>query len=354
MCKALFMSLTRREPIVSVKKVPVEAFYSTFCEKYPLELVAGKAGLQRMIREKSINRPALALTGYMKYFAYKRVQLFGAGEMGYLRELSDSDQKKTLTLIIECGIPCLVVSRGLVPTPFMCELADEYNIPLFRTRLNSKDFSAEATILLERHFAPRTSLHGTLMDIKGIGTLIRGKSGVGKSECALALVERGHSLVADDLVYVQLVGDRELMGTSADLSRGYMECRGIGIINIAELFGVRSVRREKRIDLVITFVEWQPGMVENRTGLEEHYFPLLDFNVPHMEIPVRPGRDMARLVEVAALVQALKLMGHDSAKAFNEQLIAHMKDPSSTHKPGGKSLRFSKSIMKKVIHKSCE
>lgn len=347
------MSMASSKRVVSVKKVSVEAFYSSFSENYPLELVAGKAGLQRIIREKSINRPALALTGYMKYFAYKRVQLFGAGEMGYLRELSQADQNKALRAIIECGIPCLVISRGLVPTPFMCDLANEYKIPLFRTRLNSKDFSAEATILLERHFAPRTSLHGTLLDIKGIGTLIQGKSGVGKSECALALIERGHSLVADDLVYVQLVGERELMGTSADLGRGYMECRGIGIINIAELFGVKSVRREKRIDLVITFVEWQPGMLENRTGLEEHYFPLLGFNVPHMEIPVRPGRDMARLVEVASLVQALKLMGHDSAKAFNEQLIAHMGDQSS-EKKRGLSTRFSKSILKKVIHKSCE
>lgn len=345
---------SRTERTWSVKQIPVQTFYDTFCEKQMLELVAGEEGLERMIREKSINRPALALTGYMKYFAFKRLQLFGAGEMGYLRELPERRQKQILKDIIECGIPCMVVSRGLLPTPSMLEAANTHKIPLFRTRLNSKDFSAEATILLERHFAPQTSIHGTLIDIKGVGTLMRGKSGVGKSECALALVERGHSLVADDLVYIRLVGDRELMGTSAELSRGYMECRGIGIINVGELFGVRSVRREKRVDLVITFVEWQPGMVENRTGLENHHFPLLGFKVPHMEIPVRPGRDMARLVEVAALVQALKLMGHDSAKAFNERLIAHMEAQSAQEGSEDAMSPFGKKFPPKVIHEACE
>jgi len=312
----------------TIENLPVSTFFDTFAQKLDLTLVAGQAGLKRCIKEKSINRPALVLTGYMRYFAYKRIQLFGAGEMGYLREQSITQQKKILEAIIQKGIPCMIVSRGLVPLPTMVEAAHQHHIPLMRTKMKSKDFTAEATILLERYFAPHTSLHGTLIDIKGIGTLIRGKSGMGKSECALALIERGHSLVADDLVYIHLVGERELMGSSSELSRGYMECRGIGIINIGELFGVRSTRKEKRIDLVTTFIEWQPGMEENRTGLEEHFYTIMGFNVPHMEIPVRPGRDMARLVEVAALVQALKLMGHHGAKAFNARLIEHMEASS--------------------------
>src|SRR5690606_28744771 len=146
------------------------------------------------------------------------------------------------------------------------------------------------------------------------------ESGVGKSECALALIERGHSLVADDLTYVKRLSDRELMGSSSELSRGYMECRGLGIINIAELFGVRSVRLQKRIDLIINFINWTSGMNEERTGLEENHMEVLGMKVPLMEIPVRPGRDMARLVEVAAMVRALKQMGHDSAAEFNERL----------------------------------
>jgi HPr kinase/phosphorylase len=312
----------------SINKISVQSFEEHFKSHDPLELVAGEGGLERYIREKSINRPALALTGYYKYFAFKRVQLFGAGEMGYLREQSSEAQKQVLKRIIAKGIPCIVISRGLAPTKPMLEIAEEHEVPLFRTRLNSKDFSAKATILLEGEFAPRTAIHGTLVDIKGVGTLMCGKSGVGKSECALALVERGHSLVADDMTHVRRMGENELIGTSAELSRGYMECRGLGIINIGELFGIRCVRLQKRIDLVITFVEWQPGMVENRTGLESQTFSLLGIDVPHMEIAVRPGRDMARLVEAAALIEACKHMGYDGAMAFNERLKASLQDPA--------------------------
>ena len=190
--------------------------------------------------------------------------------------------------------------------------------------MTTKDFSALATLLLDDLFAPRVSEHGTLMDVKGIGTLIRGQSGVGKSECALALVERGHSLVADDLVHINLHGERHLVGRSSELNRGYMDCRGLGIVYIGELFGIRSVRLEKDINLVITFEEWKLGMDEDRTGLEQESFEILGIKVPHIILPVRSGRDLARLVEVAAMVEALKQMGHDSAKEFNDRLIAFM------------------------------
>lgn len=308
----------------TVESISVRDFYESLSESTGLELVAGGDGLDRVIREKSINRPALALTGYFKHFAYRRVQLFGAGEMAYLRDLNEARQLEVLVEIAKKNIPCIIVSRGLVPTRSMLEVARKYKVPLFRTSHKSKDFTEEVTLLLEQKFAPSMTLHGTLMDIKGIGTLLRGKSGIGKSECALALIERGHSLVADDLTYCRRIGDREVAGTSSELNRGYMECRGLGIINIAELFGIRSIRLEKRIDLVVTFVEWQPGMVEDRTGLEQSYFEILGLQIPCVEIPVRPGRDLARLVEVASLVQALKKMGHDSAKEFNDRLIAHM------------------------------
>ncbi len=154
--------------------------------------------------------------------------------------------------------------------------------------------------------------------------MIRGDSGIGKSECALALIERGHSLVADDLTCIRLLDERELSASSRSLNRGYMECRGIGIINIADMFGVKSIRLEKRIDLVVSLREWSPDVIEERTGLEENYYNILGVKLPHIEFYVRPGRDIARLVEVAALVQALKNMGHDPAKTFNERLIAHM------------------------------
>ncbi|MGB0344177.1 MAG: HPr(Ser) kinase/phosphatase [Coraliomargarita sp.] len=307
-----------------VESVSVRDFYESFKEPLKLELVAGGKGLDHTIRERSINRPALALTGFFRYFANKRIQLFGAGEMAYLRDLDSVEEQDVIRQILERKVPCMIISRNLAPTRAMRALADEYRTPLIRCPLKSKTLITEATLLLEEKFAPRTQLHGTLLDIRGIGTLLCGESGVGKSECALALIERGHSLVADDLTYVKRLSDRELMGTSAELSRGYMECRGLGIINIAEMFGVRSVRLSKRIDLVINFIAWTRGMNEERTGLEEKHLDILGMDVPLMEIPVRPGRDMARLVEAAAMVYALKAMGHDSAVEFNDKLIAHM------------------------------
>lgn len=311
-----------------VESISVRQFLEKGKSSLKLNLIAGEKGLGHLIRDKSLNRPALALTGYYKSFASKRIQLFGAGEMSYMKDLTEEEQIDVMRKICAKNIPCIVISRNLLPTPVMEECADELNVPLFRTSLSTKDFSSHAIILLEEIFAPRIAEHGTLMDVKGIGTLIRGESGVGKSECALALIERGHSLVADDLVYIRMVSDHELSGRSSDLNRGYMECRGIGILNIAELFGVRSVRLEKSINLVITFEIWKEGMNEERTGLEQEYFEILGVMVPHIVLPVRPGRDLARLVEVSAMVQALKLIGHDSAQEFNDRLIKFMSKSS--------------------------
>jgi len=311
-------------PETRPESVSVREFFDSFRDMLQMELLAGADGLDNVISEKSINRPALAVTGYFKEFANRRLQLFGAGEMAYLADQPDSVREKLLDDVFSKKVPAVVVSRGLQVDALLKRLADKHHVPISRTQLKSKDFSAEATVLLEEKFAPRTNLHATLVDIRGVGVLLRGASGVGKSECALALIERGHSLVADDFVIVTLIGDRELQGTSKELNRGYMECRGIGIINIASIFGVRSVRREKRVDLVVTFVLWQPGMDEERSGLEVENFEILGRKVPHMTIPVRPGRDMARLVEVAAMVQALRGMGHDSAKEFSDRLIQHM------------------------------
>ena len=316
--------MTPKSKAKSNENISVREFYSTYKKQLKLTLVAGERGLRKLIREKSINRPSLALTGFFKSFATKRLQLFGAGEMAYLHNMSEAKQWKILDKIISMNLPCIVVSRQLVPTDALLRAAEAHNVPLMRTPMNSRDFTTMTTVLLEEWMAPHLTEHATLMDIKGIGTLIKGESGVGKSETALALVERGYSLVADDVVYIRLIGEHDLLGTSSELNRGYLECRGLGILNIAELFGIRAVQLEKRIDLVITFRDWEPGVDEDRTGLDQDYYEILGIDVPQVKLPVRPGRDLARLVEVAALVQALKLIGHDSAREFNERLIAHM------------------------------
>lgn len=305
-------------------QMTVKDFYDSFREALQLELASGGGGMENVIQEPSLNRPALAITGYFKNFAAKRIQLFGAGEMAYIRDQSEEKQFKIMRSIASREIPCFVVSRNLIPTRAMLEVAEESSIPLFRTRMKSKEFSSDLAMGLDRKFSLRISMHGTFLDVKGIGVLIRGASGVGKSECALALIDHGHSLVADDMTYCVRIGKDIVIGRSSSLNRGYMECRGIGIIDISKLYGIRSLRVEKQLDLIVTFVEWKPGIPEERTGLERNYYDVLGVPIPHIEIPVRPGRDMARLVEVAAMVQALKEVGHDAAAEFNEKLIAAM------------------------------
>ena len=309
----------------AVESIAVREFFATYGEQLKLRLVSSDKTLSRStIKEKSVNRPALAVTGYFKYFANKRIQLFGAGEMAFFREQSVARRKAVIETMVAKRIPCVVVSRSLAPTPEMVDVLEQAGVPLFRTPLSSKAFTTEVTVLLEERFAPRTSLHGTLLEIRGVGTLIRGASGAGKSEAALALIERGHSLVADDLVKVKLLSDHTPIGFCDPLSRGFMECRGIGIINIEKLFGNRFVRIEKKIDLVVTLIEEAVNAEPDRTGLDRKYFQILGFDVPQMEIPVRTGRDIARLIEVAAMVQAARQFGYDSADDLNEKLLRKM------------------------------
>ncbi|HET7537061.1 MAG TPA: HPr(Ser) kinase/phosphatase, partial [Candidatus Didemnitutus sp.] len=256
--------------------------------------------------------------------ANKRIQVLGAAEMTYLKTLTQRQQIEIFSEMAKRGIPCIVLTRNYHATHPMIAVAEEMKLPIFRTPLITMNFVNAATLCIDNEFAPSGTEHATTLDIKGIGVMIRGDSGIGKSECALALIERGHSLVADDLTCIRLLDERELSASSRSLNRGYMECRGIGIINIAEMFGVKSIRLEKRIDLVVSLREWTPEVVEERTGLEENFYQILGIKVPHIEFYVRPGRDIARLIEVAAMVQALKIMGHDPAKDFNDRLIAHM------------------------------
>ena len=316
---------TSKSKSQAVESIAVREFFKNYGKQLKLRLVTTDKTLSRStIKEKSVNRPALAVTGYFKYFANKRIQLFGAGEMAFFREQSEASRKSVIETMVAKRIPCVVVTRSLAPTPEMIEVLEKAGVPLFRTPLSSKAFTTEVTVLLEERFAPRTSLHGTLLEIRGVGTLIRGASGAGKSEAALALIERGHSLVADDLVKVKLLSDHTPIGFCDPLSRGFMECRGIGIINVEKLFGNRFVRLEKRIDLVVTLIEETANAQPDRTGLDRKYYQILGFDVPQMEIPIRTGRDMARLIEVAAMVQAARQFGYDSADDLNEKLLRKM------------------------------
>ena len=310
----------------SAKSHPVSVgdFHRNHAETLGLELLAGESGLDRLIREPTVNRPGLALSGFFNYFAPKRVQVFGAAELSYLQSLPATERRDRLRRFFGCTIPCVVVARNAkVPAPVL-KFANEAGVPVFRTPMITMKFINAATIALELEFAPRRSEHGSMVDIQGIGTLIRGASGIGKSECVLSLLERGYSLVSDDVTRFRAFENHRLIGSSPELTRFHMEVRGIGIINVASIFGVHSIRPEKTLDLVVTLQDWREMDDVDRHGLQRHSYKILGISVPHVIIPVRTGRDLGRLVEVAALDQKLKSLGTNSALEFNERLINMM------------------------------
>jgi HPr kinase/phosphorylase len=305
--------------------VSVEHFYTQHAARLQLKLVAGQEGMGRLIREGAVNRLGMALTGFIKYFAFRRVQLIGKSEISYFQSLDSETRQARIRAILDRKIPCLVFSRDNRPPAIILKEAQKARVPIFISPIPTPRLVNLITLCLEEDFAPTTSEHGSMVDIMGVGVLIRGESGVGKSECALGLVERGYSLVADDITRLRLLEGRELMATSAEVTRTFMEVRGIGIINVAAIFGGRAIRTEKRLDLVVTLAEWDKVGDIERTGLDQQFYEILGLKIPHVRIPIRPGRDLAGLVQVAALDQKMKTMGQFSALEFNEKLMSRLK-----------------------------
>ena len=307
--------------------VTVERFYLNHAEQLQLSMVAGGSGLSRKLEEGSVHRPGLGLAGFFQYFAGKRVQVIGGAEWRYLKYLGKTEAARRISALLKQKIPCLVFTRNLNPPDYVREQCDRLQVPLFRSKMLTLRFLNDATIALEMDFAPLASEQGSMVDILGIGVFIRGESGVGKSESVLALLERGYALVSDDMTRFRLVENRDLIGTSPETTRYHMEVRGLGIINIPAVFGVASVRPEKQLDMVVTLVDWDKTAEVDRIGLDQQQYTILGISVPHIVIPVRPGRDLARLIQVAALDQKLKSLGHNAAREFNERLIERMRVP---------------------------
>jgi HPr kinase/phosphorylase len=305
----------------SVPVVTVETFYRSHSEKLQMKLEGPHVGFHRKIREPTINRPGLALAGFFSYFAEKRVQVLGAAENTYLKSLPAKLRVERFRELCDQKIPCLVVSRGAHLDEALLAVATEKDIAVFRTPMVTMRFINAATIAMEMDFSPSVTEFGSTVDILGVGVLIRGASGIGKSECVLGLIERGYSLVADDVTRITSLEGRELMATAPDLTRNHMEVRGIGIINVSHIFGIGAIRTEKRLDLVVTLRDWQELEEVDRIGLDQEFYEILKMQVPHVTIPVRPGRDIARLIEVAAMDQKLKGLGQNSAVEFNTKLL---------------------------------
>jgi HPr kinase/phosphorylase len=280
--------------------------------------------MDRVIREPTVNRPGLALSGFTRYFAYKRMQVMGHAEVFYLRSLRQEEREARYAYLFAYKIPCVVFSRNLKPDKEFLTAAEQSGVPVYQTPLVTMKFINKATIEMETIFAPRGTELGSMVDILGVGLIIRGESGIGKSEAVLALIERGYSLVADDVVKAMLVDGRDVLCTSAELTRDHMEVRGIGIINVAQMFGVKAIRKDKNLDLIVTLKPWDEVKDVDRLGIDQEYVKVLGVDIPHVIIPVRPGRDIARLIEVAAFQVKLRKSGYNAAEELNKRLLAQM------------------------------
>jgi HPr kinase/phosphorylase len=315
------------------QSLTVEQFFKEHGESLEIKLLTGAVGLDRIIREPTVNRPGLALSGFTRYFAYKRMQVMGHAEVFYLRSLRQEERVARFAYLFAYKIPCVVFSRSLKPDKEFLAAAEESGVPVFQTPLVTMKFINKATLELEMMFAPRGTELGSMVDILGVGLIIRGESGIGKSEAVLALIERGYSLVADDVVKAVLVDGREVLCTSAELTRDHMEVRGIGIINVAQMFGVRAIRKEKALDLIVTLRQWEDVKDVDRLGIEMEYVKVLGVDIPHVTLPVRPGRDIARLIEVAAFSVKLRKSGYNAAEELNKRLIAQMAEKAADRPP---------------------
>jgi len=290
-----------------------------------IRLVAGESGIEKEIRVGDINRPGLTLAGFYDFFAYDRIQVFGLGESAYLRQLSDGQKRHVLEKFFSYDVLCCIFTHNEEPDRMFLEFADAKGVPVFVTRKDTTRFTSSLVYLLNEAFAPTVTLHGTFTDVYGIGVLLIGKSGVGKSECALELVERGHRFIADDVVIVKRIDESILMGGGSPMLKYHMEIRGLGIINVKDIFGIRSVRDRKRVELVVLLEEWVQNKEYDRLGLEETTYPLLDIQVPSIMVPVRPGRNIPIIVETAALNQRLKKLGIYTARDLDRDIQDSLK-----------------------------
>lgn len=301
--------------------------------------MAGKVGLKKVVEKMNlknltpnvdvadkmiwipdINRPALQLTGYFEHFDSDRVQLIGYVEYTFLEKMDEGHKKEIYGELLSYQIPCIVFSRNLKPEPLLLEMAEEANVPVFSTEKKTSEFTAEIIRWLNVELAPCISIHGVLVDVYGVGVLIMGESGIGKSEAALELIKRGHRLVSDDVVEIRKVSDETLVGTAPDITRHFIELRGIGIVDVKTLYGVQSVRATQNIDLVITLEDWDKEKKYDRLGLEEEYTEFLGNKVVCHQLPIRPGRNLAIIVETAAINYRQKKMGYNAAQELYKRV----------------------------------
>ncbi|AZU63931.1 HPr(Ser) kinase/phosphatase [Neobacillus mesonae] len=300
-------------------------------EKFKLELISGEEGINRPITMSDISRPGIEMAGYFEFYPAERIQFLGMTELSFFAELSQREKVSRMERLCTDITPAIIITRGLEVPPELIEASERESVPVLRTNMKTTRFSSRLTNYLESKLAPTTAVHGVLVDVYGIGVLITGKSGVGKSETALELVKRGHRLVADDCVEIRQEDQDTLIGTSPELIEHLLEIRGLGIINVMTLFGAGAVRSNKRITLVINLELWDPKKQYDRLGLDEEKMKIIDTDVTKLTVPVRPGRNLAVIIEVAAMNYRLKRMGVNAAQQFTERLSDVIEEADHDH-----------------------
>ncbi|GAA0318272.1 HPr(Ser) kinase/phosphatase [Bacillus carboniphilus] len=295
-------------------------------EKLGLELVSGEEGINRPIMTSDLNRPGLEMAGYFEYYPSERIQLLGKTELTFFNKLSTSEKRERMDRLCTDITPAIIVSRDLEVPEELIEASNRESVPLLTSTMKTTRLSSRLTNYLESKLAPSTAMHGVLVDVYGVGVLITGKSGVGKSETALELVKRGHRLVADDCVEIRQEDENTLVGNAPDLIEHLLEIRGLGIINVMTLFGAGAVRNYKRITIVMNLELWDPKKQYDRLGLDEEKIKIIDTELPRLTIPVRPGRNLSVIIEVAAMNFRLKRMGVNAAEQFTNRLSDVIED----------------------------
>lgn len=295
-------------------------------KEFKLEIINQPENMNEiLICNNEVNRPSLQMAGYFDYFDNTRIQVFGMVEASYIGKMSDDKLRDVLEKFFEKDVPCVIFTRNLEIPDVMKEVAAKYNTPLLRCSLSTSHFISSLIAFLNIELAPRITTHGVLVEVHGEGVLLLGDSGVGKSETAVELVKRGHRLVADDAVEIKRVSDISLLGSAPDIIRHFIELRGIGIIDVKNVFGVSAVKNMEKIDLIINLEIWQDKKQYDRLGLTTEYTEILGIKIPSLTIPVKPGRNLAVVIEVAAINHRQKRMGYNAAEALNERLINEMK-----------------------------
>ena len=302
----------------------VGTFLERTRELLELEVLGSTDGFAREIPAPDASGPGLVLAGYVGRFVPQRIQVLGETEVSYLRSLPADERQRILDTFLGYEIPCLMVTKGLDLPDGMDSAAQRAGVTILRSKLKTQEFYNRITPFLADAFAPSTSLHGSLADVYGVGLLFTGASGIGKSECVLDLVERGHRLVADDLVITRRKGADVLIGTGHPLQRHYMEIRGVGLIDVRSIFGVRSVRQQKRVEVVVVLQEWKEGMSVERTGLETDTTSILGVEIPRITVPLNPGKNITVIAEVIAMNHLMRYSGQDPAQVFNDRLKGHL------------------------------